>query len=178
MSTVSSVGGYGQELLQMLQNFKLQKNDPSTAKTQALQPAARLAKGLSNRSEKFENEVGSFGEASGLDSDDVAALKQDVHTAIDNALQNANGSQDPRELVKSAVESTLQSYGLDASAFEAQLQKNAPAPPAFGAPGAALGGAGQANGDSGSTSPLLGLLNGKADSSGILSSLSLVDMLA
>lgn len=181
MSTVSSVSGYGTELLQILQQ-STRTQTGATAAGGMSQMTERLAEGLSdNRAQKFEEQLATFAEESGLDAEQVAALQEDVRSAISAALEESDESTDHRTAIKNAVGGVLESYGLDANAFDEEMKANAPPPPSGGMGGFSPGGLTAGDTEAQSTtamSQLLSMLSGGSDDSGLLANLSLLDAVA
>ncbi len=114
MSGMSSIGGFG---------FDANQQHPRAVEgRQGDRCAARRApaEGGGDRRGAMMERIESLASEAGLDSDAIAALQEDLRSAISAAVANANRtgeSGDPREAARSAVQSTLEKYGIDLEQF-------------------------------------------------------------
>ena len=129
MSIIGSVGGTGSELIQMLQRLAGQSDENSkriaargSPPPGGFPPGGPPEGGAAVLTEK----VGAFAEAAGLDSETVTSLQDQLSSAISAALEDADESTSPRELIDGAILSTLEEYGLDGEAFLSELKASMP----------------------------------------------------
>ncbi len=173
MSTIGSVGGTGTELIQMLQRLAGQSdNDSEGFAARGSPPSGGPPPGgpPEGGASAITDKVGEFAESAGLDSETVTSLQDQLSSAISAALENADESTDPREVIDGAILSTLEEYDLDGEAFLSELKASAPAGgPRTGEMGGQLP-------SSDVSSQMLSLMNGGASS--LSTSMSLVDTLA
>ena len=139
MSTIGSVGGSSSELMaQMLQQLTAQNQSTqaSSARGSPPQGGGPPPGPPPGGAGMITDKVGEFAEEAGLDAETVAALQDELDSAISTALENKDHSNDPKEVIDSAIASTFEEYGLDSDAFLSDLQESMPA----GGPG--MGGTG------------------------------------
>ncbi len=115
------------------------------------------------------DKVGAFAKAAGLDSETVTSLQDQLGSGISAALEDTDGSADPRELIGGAILSTLEEYGLDGEAFLSELKASMPTG------GPSLGGLGSQLPSSDIVSQMFSLLNGNTNTSTLSANVSLLD---
>lgn len=69
-----------------------------------------------------EAQIQSAAESLGIDPSEFTALRGELESAVQGALEDFDGSGDPREAISSAVNSVLDANGIDADAFKAQME--------------------------------------------------------
>ena len=90
--------------------------------------------------------------AAGLDEETVESLQSDLRAAVGSVLEETEDGEDPREAIKSAIESTFAAYGIDAETLKESLGEAGMRPPP---PGGGMGGFGSPpSGNSGYASEL------------------------
>ncbi len=123
------------ELLQILQQLarKQAESTEDVTLTQPPQPDE-------SRQAEFESRFEEALIEAGLDPARLDEVRNEIRAAISTALSESNGAADPRELVRQAVEATLQNYGVDTDKLREQMKpemgSKPPGPPP-GGPGAA-----------------------------------------
>ncbi len=114
MSSISSIGGFGVESGQF--------------DARAFGKAGGIARvgqgGMPNqggdRNSAMMERIESLATEAGLDSETIAALQEELQSAISTALTGIVGtgdSRDPRQDVRSAVQSVLEKYGINSEDF-------------------------------------------------------------
>ncbi|MBN1512581.1 MAG: hypothetical protein JXB13_11245 [Phycisphaerae bacterium] len=173
MSTIGSVGGSGSDLIQMLQRLAGQSESPQEFAVGGSPPQGGPPPGgpPEDCASMVTDQVASFAEAEGLDSETVSSLQEQLASAISAALEESDGSTDPRELIDGAILSTLEEYGLDGEAFLSELKGSMPAPPNAGEMG-------RGSTDSDIMSQMLSSLTGSTDTAGPSTQVSLLDIIA
>lgn len=174
MSIIEGIGGSGSELIQMLQRLSGQGESSKGFASRGSPPAGGVPPGgpPEGCATAITDKVGAFAEAAGLDAETVASLQDKLSSAISAALEEMDGSTDPRELIDGTILSTLEEYGLDGQAFLSELKAS------MHAGGPSLDGTGGQLSSSDIMSQMSSLLNSSADPTSYSASLSLLDTLA
>jgi len=60
--------------------------------------------------------------AAGLDAGKTDELQSKIKSAIGQALENSDGSTDPRQTIQDAIDSLLKEYGVDLTKFKSLMQ--------------------------------------------------------
>ncbi len=171
MSIIGSVGGSGSELMQMLQRLAGQSESPNGSGAPGSPPRGGFPPGgpPEGGAAVLADKVGAFAKAAGLDSETVTSLQDQLGSGISAALEDTDGSADPRELIGGAILSTLEEYGLDGEAFLSELKASMPTG------GPSLGGLGSQLPSSDIVSQMFSLLNGNTNTSTLSANVSLLD---
>ncbi len=174
MSIIGSVGGSGLDLTQMLQRLTGESESSQGQAVRGSPPEGAPPPGgpPDGGGGMISDKVGEFAKSAGLDSETVAALQEELDTAINEALEEADESTDVREVIDGAIQATLDEYGLDGEAFlsemKASMPPEPPSPPSTG---------GEMT-TSDIMSEMLGVLSNGTYSSSSTANLSLLDALA
>ncbi|MBN1344743.1 MAG: hypothetical protein JXQ73_18770 [Phycisphaerae bacterium] len=127
MTSIAGVGSSGTELLYMLRQMNAQGQGVSGA-NQGPPPPPRDG---NKPSEVLGEQFDLFAEEAGLDSEAAAEIKDQLLTALDEAVQSADGT-DPREAAQEAIRSVLEENGLDGNEFLSQFESAMGPPPGRG----------------------------------------------
>lgn len=135
MTSITGVSSStGLELIQMLQQLARKQAGDTTdaASVQSTQSAeARRA--------EFESKFEEALTAAGLDPSKLDEIRDEIKSAVSSALNESDGSNDPREVIRQAIDATLQKYGVNTDKLEEQMiseMGSRPAGPPPGGPGA------------------------------------------
>jgi len=109
MSSIGGIGGFGIESQQMNPWAKEVERGRSQF------GIGQMPQGSDGPQNPMMERIESLAAEAGLDFDAIASLKEELQSAISTAIANANGANesDPREALHSAVQSTLEKYGID-----------------------------------------------------------------
>lgn len=64
----------------------------------------------------------SAAESLGIDGSQLASLRGEIETAVQDAMKSFDGSGSPKEAISSAINGVLEENGIDAEEFKAQMQ--------------------------------------------------------
>jgi hypothetical protein len=118
MSGIGGVGGSNAELVQMLQQMASRQGG------QGPRVGGGQSGGGGGPGAMMQNQLVSFAESAGLDTETVSSLQADVKSAVTTALEDAGSSgTNPKEAVSSAVRGVFDEYGLDSEAFKGQMDQ-------------------------------------------------------
>ena len=109
MSSIGGVGGFGIESQQMNPWAKEVERGRSQF------GIGQMPQGSDRPQNPMMERIESLAAEAGLDSDAIASLKEELQSAISTAIANAEegNATDRREALHSAVQSTLEKYGID-----------------------------------------------------------------
>jgi hypothetical protein len=74
------------------------------------------------RQADFEAKFTQAAVAAGLDPTEADGLQDEIKSAIDEVLKNADSSSDPRQSIQAAIDKLLKEHGVDLTTFKSQLQ--------------------------------------------------------
>ena len=150
MSSIASVGGSGSGIAQMLQRLAQQRGGATGAS-----PFGGSPPNDSQRAE-MESKFKDAALAAGLDPKAADGLQDEIKSSISDALKNTDGTNDPRQAVQDAIDSTLKKNGVDLEKFKSQMQSSMGGMSGMGPPGGM---------------PPMGGMNGQSNVNSLLSNL-------
>jgi len=109
MSSIGGIGGLGIESEQMNPWAK------GVERGRSQFGIGQMPQGSDAPQDRMMERIESLAREAGLDSDAIASLNEDLQSAISTAIANATetNASDPRQALHSAVQSTLEKYGID-----------------------------------------------------------------
>lgn len=75
-----------------------------------------------SRQADFEAKFTQAAVAAGLDESEVDSLQEEINSAIDEVLKNADSDADPRQSIQDAIDKLLEEHGVDLTTFKTQLE--------------------------------------------------------
>jgi len=95
--------------------------------------------------------------SAGLDASKLEEVQAEIKSAVSEAVSGSDGSTDPREAARQAIDSTLEKYGVDTAQLKESMDAMRPQGPPGGGPGGP-GGPGSAGGPGGGIAEALDAL--------------------
>lgn len=154
MTGVTSVGGASNsELIQMLQELARKRAEQAEASR-----SSQLGQSGGADRASFEDCFEQALLSAGLDASKLEEVQAEIKSAVSEAVSGSDGSTDPREAARQAIDSTLEKYGVDTAQLRESMDAMRPqGPPPGGGPGGP-GGPGGAGGPGGGIAEALDAL--------------------
>ncbi len=120
MSNVTGIGGFSGDPLQYMR--QMQERDPAMRGDRA----AGMQPGQSERGQQLWAKVTETAESSGLNSEQIDALRSDLKSAISSAMESVDRSAGPQagqSAIQDAILGTLQEHGVDTQDLESRMNE-------------------------------------------------------
>jgi SOS response regulatory protein OraA/RecX len=133
MSSIGGINSSGLDIMQILQRLTRQRTEEENTTGFSGEESS------GSQRAGFESRLSQTLKAMGVSDDEVATILDEIKSSISEAMKQSDGTTDPRQIVQSMIEQTLQEHGIDTDEVKSQMK-----PPTGGMP--SMGGMPPGNG--------------------------------